>query len=101
MRDFYTTSRISEINFGTIDGELRGVNSTTVGDSVSVLRREADACLKTYLADGVTLDNSTYPDDCNYDPRYTSWYPYAKSAGSGSSGSDADRNTCSHPSNHC
>ena len=84
MEDFYTTSRVSQMTFATPGGVERGTKSTAGG--VRVLNRDADACLQTYLVDGVTLDNITYSDNCNYDPRYTSTYEYGKKV----SGSGAD-----------
>ena len=73
MQDLYSSSKLSALRFGTIGGLEEGFNGTANG--VRVLRRDSqNACLKTYLADGSTSDSTAYPDDCNYDPRYTDWY---------------------------
>ena len=55
------------------NGALNNVSSTTSVLSQVVLGGSGDACLRTYYADGVTVDPS-YPEDCNSDPRYTKWF---------------------------
>ena len=71
IRDFYTSSRLSTIRFGTVGGFEQ--SASCVEANVSVLSRASSTgCLKSYLSDGVTPDGST--DICDYDSRYTPWY---------------------------
>ena len=57
----------------------QGANDTlsNVSSTTSVLSQvflgNGNACLRTYFADGVTVD-ATNPEDCHYDPRFTEWY---------------------------
>ena len=50
-----------------------------------VLGGSDTSCLRTYHSDGVTVD-TTYPEDCHYDPRHTPWYVAGReNTGSGAS----------------
>ena len=78
MQDFYDNSRLSTLRFGTTAGLEQSANGTASG--VRVLSRTSTSeCLKTYLTDGTTSDSSTYPNQCDHDPRYTPWYEHAYS----------------------
>ena len=79
MEDFYQTTQMATLRFGTKSGLEQSVNATSSG--MRVLSRASDAgCLKTYLADGTTSDSSNYGDNCYSDPRYTDWYNAAAAA---------------------
>ena len=75
MADYWKSTRLSMLRYGTASGLEQSVNATT--DGVRVLSRNFygstdTACLRSYYADGTTTDGTA--DHCNYDPRYTEWF---------------------------
>merc|ERR1740117_2005491 len=75
MADYYSSTKLSMLRYGTASGLEQSVNTTT--DGVRVLSRNfygsADtACLRSYYTDGTTTDGTA--DHCHYDPRHTDWY---------------------------
>ena len=87
MEDYYLSTKLSMLRYGTTSGLEQSVNTTT--DGVRVLSRNfygsADtACLRSYYTDGTTTDGTA--DNCHSDPRYTDWYE--TSLGSTKDGSD-------------
>ena len=78
MADYWKSTRLSMLRYGTASGLEQSVNATT--DGVRVLSRNFygstdTACLRSYYADGSTTDGTA--DICDYDPRYTEWYETA------------------------
>ena len=75
MADYYLSTKLSMLRYGTTSGLEQSVNTTT--DGIRVLSRNfygsADAaCLRSYYTDGTTTDGTA--DNCHYDPRFADWY---------------------------
>ena len=87
MADYYLSTKLSMLRYGTTSGLEQSVNATT--DGIRVLKQNFyggtnTACLTSYYTDGTTTDGTA--DNCHYDPRYTDWYETA--LGSAKDGSD-------------
>jgi len=75
MDDFYTNNGMSTMQFGTqMNGLEQGAKGTASGARV-LSRTSSTACLQTLTynsaTDATTSDSATYPDECYFDPRYT------------------------------
>ena len=81
MQNFYNSSRLQTLRFGTTAGLEQAANGTSVGvRAMSRTLSGTESCLTTYLADGVTNDDVEFPDVCNYDPRYTTWFEHGRNS---------------------
>ena len=75
MADYYLSTTLSMLRYGTTSGLEQSVNATVAG--VRVLSQNFyggtnTACLRSYYADGTTSDGTA--ENCNHDPRFTDWY---------------------------
>ena len=94
LQDHHEGANISTLHFATSQGLQESSNISQTG--MRVLSRTGTSvsdCVKTFLADGATSDSSDYPDQCNFDPRYTSWYQAGRTSTNDSTFSNTYNNS--------